>query len=152
MYLFAIKLGLSNDVESSSHLLQLTFDFEVPVLWPREPAYFWRIIAARFNDMRSARYFNTCSGKPSANGTRNWRVGVCARARGKGYQSECRRVTYIGKRFGCFGVRLLMAREDPVEIPLRSSGVELVDKKGATGIFSRSSSPRTLELVKLIKK
>jgi len=49
-------------------------------------------------------------------------------------------------------VRLLMAREDPVEIPLRSSGVELVDKKEATKIFPRSPSPCTLELVKLIKK
>jgi len=61
--------------------------------------------------------------------------------------------TYIGKRFGCPGVlRLLMAREDPVEVLLRSSGVELVDKKGVTRIFPRSPSPCTLELVKLIKK
>lgn len=46
-----------------------------------------------------------------------------------------------------------MARVDPVEIPLRSSGVvELVDKKGAIEIFPRWPSPRTLELVKLIKK
>lgn len=56
--------------------------------------YFWRVTAARFNDMRSARYFSTCSGKSSANRISELTSrGMChARARGNGYRSECRRV------------------------------------------------------------
>lgn len=37
----------------------------------RRVAYFWHVIAARFNDMRSARYFSTCSKKPRVNRARD---------------------------------------------------------------------------------
>lgn len=67
------------------YLLQLT-RFRGSCFMTERPgvAYSWHVIAARFNDMRSARYFSTCSGKP-ANRTRNWRVEACARVRRKGF-------------------------------------------------------------------